>query len=325
MKPTPFCLLAAALAAPLLAAAGAAAQDYPSKPITIIVPYTAGGTTDMLARTVGQKLQTKWGKTVIVENKPGANGIIGMDLVARAPADGYTLGLASPGTHAINQTLYPKLPHDPTKDFQPVSLLVQAPMALAVNASLPVSNVKELLAYAKANPGKVSFASGGNGSSQHLAYELFHSMTKIDAVHVPYKGGGAAYADLVGGQVAAIIDAVQQELPHVKSGKLKLLAVASAKRLPGYPNLPTIAESGVPGFETQSWYGIVAPAKLPKPVLDKLSAEISAAINSPDVKKQLTDLAMVPVGSTPQQFAEHIRVETLKYGKVIKANDLKAD
>jgi tripartite-type tricarboxylate transporter receptor subunit TctC len=246
-------------------------------------------------------------------------------VVAKATPDGYTLGLASPGTHGSNQTLYPKLPHDPIKDFQPVTLLVEAPMALVVNASVPVSSLKELIALMKKEPGKISFASGGAGSSQHLAFELFRNMAGIDAIHVPYKGGGAAYVDLSSGRIDAMIDAWQQAMPHVKSGKLKVLAVASAQRLAQLPNVPTIAEAGVPGYETQAWYGLVAPAGVPKDVLNRLNTEIVAAINQPDVKKQWTDIGLVPVGNSPEQFAEYIRSETDKYAKLIKANNIKAE
>ncbi|MDB5825037.1 MAG: hypothetical protein JWR21_3741 [Herminiimonas sp.] len=320
-------LFGAAFAGSLAIATAAAAwaQDFPTKPIRIIVPYTAGGTTDMLARIVGQKLNEKWGKPVLVENRPGANGMIGMDVVAKSPADGYVLGLASPGTHAINQSLYSNMTHDPIKDFQPVTLLVEAPMALVVNSSLPVSSLKELIAMMKAQPGKISFASGGNGSSQHLAYELFRSMASVDAIHVPYKGGAAAYVDLVSGRVNAMIDAWQQAKPQVQSGKLKVLAVASSKRLPELPNVPSIAEAGVPGFQTQAWYGLVAPAGVPKDVLTRLNTEIVAAVNRPEVKKQWTEMGLVPVGNSPEQFAEYIRNETAKYAKLIKANNIKAD
>jgi tripartite-type tricarboxylate transporter receptor subunit TctC len=312
----------------LIAAPGHAAeraQSFPSKPIRIIVPYSPGGTTDMLARMVGKKLNDKWGKPVLVENRPGANGMIGMDFVAKSPADGYTLGLASPGTHAINQSLYSNMTHDPIKDFQPVTLLVEAPMALVVNSSVPVSSVKELIAMMKAQPGKISFASGGNGSSQHLAFELFRSMAGVDAIHVPYKGGGAAYVDLASGRVNAMIDAWQQAKPQVQSGKLKVLAVASSKRLAELPDVPTIAEAGVPGFQTQAWYGLVAPAGLPKDVLTRLNTEIVAAVNRPEVRNQWTEMGLVPVGNTPEQFAQYIRNETAKYAKLIKENNIKAE
>jgi tripartite-type tricarboxylate transporter receptor subunit TctC len=315
---------AATLAATL--ALGANAQQFPDKPIKIIVPYTAGGTTDLLARTVGHKLTEAWKQPVVVDNRPGANGIIGMDLVAKSPADGYTLGLASPGTHAINETLYKAtIPHNPQKDFEPVSLAVMAPMVLVVNPTVPAKSLKELIAYAKANPGKLSIASGGSGSSQHLAAEMFKSMAGIDMVHVPYKGGGAAYIDLLGGQVQVMFDALQQAMPHIKAGKLRPIAVASAKRLPQLPDVPTVAEAGVPGYESGAWYGFVAPAGTPKAVVDKLSKEIARVLTLPDVQQVLAAPGLVPVGSTPEQFAQHIKSETAKYGKVIKDANVKVD
>jgi tripartite-type tricarboxylate transporter receptor subunit TctC len=316
-------LLGAALA---LGIATGAAAEYPDKPIKIIVPYTAGGTTDLLARTVGHKLSESWKQPVIVDNRPGANGIIGMDLVAKAAPDGYTLGLASPGTHAINETLYKStIPHQAQKDFVPVSLAVIAPMVMVVNSSVPAKSLNELIAYAKANPGKLSIASGGSGSSQHLAAEMFKSMAGVDMVHVPYKGGGAAYIDLLGGQVQVMIDALQQAMPHIKSGKLRPIAVASAKRLPQLPDVPTIAESGVAGYESGAWYGFVAPAGTPKPVVDKLSKEIARILALPEVQQTLAGPGLVPVGSTPGQFTEHIAKETVKYAKVIKDANVKAD
>jgi tripartite-type tricarboxylate transporter receptor subunit TctC len=313
----------ATLAATL--ALGAHAQPYPNKPIKIIVPYTAGGTTDMLARTLGQKMTEKWGQPVVVENKPGANGIIGIDMVAKAPADGYTLGLASPGTHAINQTLYTTLPHHPIKDFTPVSFVVRAPMVMVVNSELPIKNVKELIAAARKDPGKLSIASGGSGSSQHLAAELFKYMAGVDMTHVPYKGGGAAYTDLLGGRVQVMIDALQQAMPQIKAGKLRPIAVASAQRLPQLPDVPTIAESGVPGYESGAWYGLVAPANMPKAVLDQIAAEVDRILKLPDVRERLEGPGLVAVGGKPEAFAAHINTETEKYAKVIKAANIKAD
>jgi tripartite-type tricarboxylate transporter receptor subunit TctC len=319
--------LVASLALAACAFTGAAASQpaFPAKPIRIVVPYTAGGTTDMLARLVGKKMTEKWGQPVVIENKPGANGIIGMDVVAKSAPDGYTLGLASPGTHAINQALYPSLPHDPVRDFDPVSLLVEAPMGLVVNAKLPVKSVKELVTLANAEGDKLSFASGGLGSSQHMAYELFRSATGIHAVHVPYKGGGAAYTDLLGGRVQAMFDAVQQSLPNIQSGKLRLLAVASSRRLPFLPDVPTVAEAGVPGFEMAAWYGLVAPAGVPKPILDKLAGEIAEAINSPDVRDHLVSIGLVPAANGPQQFARLIQSETARFAKVVKTANIKPE
>jgi tripartite-type tricarboxylate transporter receptor subunit TctC len=304
---------------------GAHAQPFPNKPVKIIVPYTAGGTTDMLARTLGQKLSEKWGQPVIIENKPGANGIIGIDMVAKAPADGYTLGLASPGTHAINQTLYTTLPHHPIKDFTPVSFVVRAPMVMVVNAELPITNVKELIAAARKDPGKLSIASGGSGSSQHLAAELFKYMAGVDMTHVPYKGGGAAYTDLLGARVQVMIDALQQAMPQIKAGKLRPIAVASAQRLPQLPDVPTIAESGVPGYESGAWYGLVAPANTPKAVVDQIAAEVDRIMKLPDVKERFEGPGLVTVGGKPEAFASHINSETEKYAKVIKAANIKAD
>jgi tripartite-type tricarboxylate transporter receptor subunit TctC len=304
---------------------GANAQPFPNKPIRIIVPYTAGGTTDMLARTLGQKMSEKWGQPVVVENKPGANGIIGIDMVAKAPADGYTLGLASPGTHAINQTLYTTLPHHPIKDFTPVSFVVRAPMVMVVNAEQPIKNVKELIAAAKKDPGKLAIASGGSGSSQHLAAELFKHMAGVDLTHVPYKGGGAAYTDLLGGRVQVMIDALQQSMPHIKSGKLRPIAVASAQRLPQLPDVPTIAESGVPGYESGAWYGLVAPANTPKAVVDQIAAEVDRIMKLPDVKERFEGPGLVTVGGKAEAFSRHIDAETEKYAKVIRAANIKAD
>jgi tripartite-type tricarboxylate transporter receptor subunit TctC len=312
-----------ALAAAL--ALGANAQQFPNKPIKIIVPYTAGGTTDMIARTLGQKMTEKWGQPVIVDNRPGANGIIGIDLVAKAPADGYTLGLASPGTHAINQTLYTTLPHHPIKDFTPVSYVVRAPMVMVVNADQPIKSVKDLIVAAKKDPGKLSIASGGSGSSQHLAAELFKHMAAVDLTHVPYKGGGAAYTDLLGGRVQVMIDALQQAMPHIKSGKLRPIAVASAQRLPQLPDVPTIAEAGVPGYESGAWYGLVAPANVPKAVVDQIAAEVDRILKLPDVKERFEGPGLVTVGGKPEAFAEHINKETEKYARVIKAANIKAD
>jgi len=303
----------------------AAAQPFPSKPIKIIVPYTPGGTTDLLARLVGQKLSERLGQPVVVENKPGANGMIGADLVAKAPPDGYMLGIASPGTHAANQYLYKSIPYDTVKDFTPVTLAVSAPMLFVVNPALKVNNLKEFIAAAKAKPGTINYASGGSGSSQHLAMELFKLMAGIDINHIPYKGSAASYPDLVGGQVMAEIDVMPSALPQVKAGRLKALATGSAKRLPMLPDVPTIAEAGVPGYEYASWYGFVAPPNLPKDILEKLHSEIVRALKLPDVAEKLAEAGVIVVASTPQEFAAHIKSEMAKAAKVIKAANIKAD
>ena len=312
-------LLAATL--PVLAAA----QAFPSKPLKIIVPYSPGGTTDLLARLVGQKLSERFGQPVIVDNKPGANGMIGSDFVAKSPPDGYTLGIASPGSHAANAALYKTMTYDIVKDFTPVTLAVSAPMLLVVHPSLNVNSVKELVAAAKAKPGEISYASGGSGSSQHLAMEQFKTMAGIDMTHVPYKGSAAAYPDLLGGTVKAQIDVLPTALPPSKAGRLKMLATGSAKRLALLPDLPTISESGVPGYEASAWYGFVAPPNLPKDVLAKLHAEIVRALREPDVIEKLTTAGVIIVASTPQEFAAHIKTEMEKSAKIVKAANIKPD
>ena len=318
-------LAAAMLAALALVPTLAAAQAFPGKPIKIIVPYSPGGTTDLLARLVAQKMSERLGQPVVIDNKPGANGMIGSDMVAKAPPDGYTLGIASPGSHAANASLYKDISYDTVKDFTPITLGVSAPMLLVVHPSLGVNSVKELIAAAKAKPGAISYASGGSGSSQHLAMEQFKMMAGIDMTHVPYKGSAASYPDLIGGSVKAEIDVVPTALPPVKGGRLKVLATGSAKRLAMLPDVPTIAEAGVPGYESSSWYGFVAPAKLPKDILDKLHAEIVRALKQPDVVEKLTNAGVIVVAGTPQEFAAHIRTEMDKSAKVIKAANIKPD
>ena len=317
---------AAALAcAALLAVPAFAADAFPSKPIRIIVPYTPGGTTDLMARLVAQKLNERLKVPVLVENKPGANGIIGAETVAHSPPDGYTLGIASPGTHAANAFLYKDIHYDTVKDFTPVTLGVIAPMLLVVHPSLNVNNVKELIAAARKNPGGISYASGGSGSSQHLAMELFKMMSGTDMVHVPYKGSAASYTDLLSGRVKTEIDVLPTAMPPGKAGRLKILATGSAKRLAALPEVPTIAESGVPGYEYNSWYGFVAPANLPKNVLDKLNGEIVRALHEPDVEKKLTDAGVVVVANTPQQFGDFIKAEMEKARKIIETAHIQAE
>lgn len=305
--------------------AAAGAQAWPAKPLKIIVPYSPGGTTDLLARLVGQELGKRLGQPVVVENKPGANGMIGSDLVAKAPPDGYTLGIASPGSHAANQSLYKDIPYDTVKSFTPVTLAVSAPMLLVAHPSLGVSTVKELIAAAKAKPGTISYASGGSGSSQHLAMEYFKLMAGIEMNHVPYKGSAASYPDLLGGSVLTEIDVLPTALPPVKAGRLKALATGSAKRLPMLPDTPTIAEAGVSGYEYAAWYGFVAPANLPKDVLDKLNAEIVRALRLPEIGEKLSGAGVIVVAGTPDEFAAHIRTEMDKAAKVIKAANIKPD
>ena len=314
----------AALAASL-APTGAAAQAYPSKPITIIVPFSAGGTTDILARVVGQALTTELGQSVIVDNRAGAGGNIGASLAAKAPADGYTLFMGTVGTHAINAALYKKMPFDPIKDFAPLTRVANVPNLLVANPAQPYKTVQELIAYAKANPGKVNFGSSGSGSSIHLSGELFKSMAKVDMQHVPYKGSAPAVTDLLGNQIGIMFDNMPSAIQHVRSGKLRPLAVTTAKRSPELPNVPTIAESGVPGYEATSWFGLFAPAGTPAPIVAQLNKAIVRVLGQPEVKKKLAEQGAEPVAETPEQFAAFIHQESLKWGKVVKESGATAD
>ncbi|MDM0120733.1 Bug family tripartite tricarboxylate transporter substrate binding protein [Variovorax arabinosiphilus] len=308
--------------APLAAQAQAA---FPSKPITIIVPFSAGGTTDILARVVGQFMSTDLGQPVVVDNRAGAGGNIGGQAAARATPDGYTIFMGTVGTHAINQALYKKMPFDPIKDFAPLSRVAMVPNLLVANPSQPYKNVKELIAYAKANPGKVNFGSSGAGSSIHLSGELFKQMAGVDMQHVPYRGSAPAVSDLLGGQISIMFDNMPSAIPHVKGGKLRPLAVTTAKRSPALPDVPTIAESGVPGYEATSWFGLLAPAGTPAPVIAKLNASILKALANPEVKKKLAEQGAEAAGEKPEQFAAFIAAETAKWGKVVKESGATAD
>ncbi len=308
--------------APLAAQAQAA---YPSKPITIIVPFSAGGTTDILARVVGQFMSTDLGQPVVIDNRAGAGGNIGGQAAARATPDGYTIFMGTVGTHAINQSLYKKMPFDPIKDFAPLSRVAMVPNLLVANPSQPYKNVKELIAYAKANPGKINFGSSGAGSSIHLSGELFKQMAGVDMQHVPYRGSAPAVSDLLGGQINLMFDNMPSAIPHVKGGKLRPLAVTTAKRSPALPDVPTIAESGVPGYEATSWFGLLAPAGTPAPVIAKLNASILKALANPEVKKKLAEQGAEAAGEKPEQFAAFIAAETAKWGKVVKESGATAD
>ncbi len=319
----------AAIGAIALAAAtlslGAAAQAYPTKPITIVVPFSAGGTTDILARLVGQYLTTELGQPVVVDNKAGAGGNIGGALAAKAPADGYTLFMGTVGTHAINAALYKKMPFDHVKDFAPLSRVANVPNLLVAHPSQPFKTVPEMIAYAKANPGKINFGSPGNGASPHLSGELFKSMAKVELTHIPYKGSAPAVSDLLGNQIAIMFDNLPSVIPHVRSGKLRAIAISTAKRSPELPDVPTIAEAGVPGYEAVSWFGLFAPAATPKPVLDKLSTALSKVLANPEVQKKISAQGGETVNETPAQFAAFIRSETTKWGKVVKESGATVD
>ncbi len=314
--------------APLLAlhAAPAAAQGaYPTKPVTIVVPFSAGGTTDILARVVGQAISGDLGQTVIIDNKPGAGGNIGAAAVARAPADGYTLLMGTVGTHAINEALYKKLPFDPTKDFAPLSRVAMVPNVLVVPVALPYKSVADIIAAAKAQPGKLTYASSGIGTSIHLSGELFKSMTGTEILHVPYKGSSPALTDLLGGQVMMMFDNLPSAMQHIRGGKLRALAVTAAKRSPELPDVPTVAEAGVKGFEATSWFGLFAPAGTPPQVVSKLNAAIVKALGSAEVKKKLSEQGAEPHPEKPEQFAAFIRAESAKWTKVVRDSGATAE
>jgi tripartite-type tricarboxylate transporter receptor subunit TctC len=295
-----------------------AAQAYPTRPIRIVVAYTPAGATDILARVIGQKMNEAWGQPVIIENRPGANGNIGTEYAAKAAPDGHTFLMTTAGPHGINPSLYRKLGYDAVKDFTAVSLVALVPNILVVNNALPAKSVKELIAYAKANPGKLSYGSPGAGSTAHLSMELFKSMTATNLVHVPYKGSAGVLTDVMGGQIAATMDNMPAYLPQVKAGKIRALAVTPNKRSPAAPDIPTVAEAGVPGYNSSAWFGLVAPAATPKDVVSKLSAETARILQLPDVKSRLSELGAEPIGGTPEQFSAHIKAEIEKWAKVIK-------
>jgi len=301
-----------------------ARADYPERPIRIIVPFTPGGATDVLARMIGQKLTQAWGQQVIIDNRTGGTGIIAYELTAKANPDGYTL-LFVAISHAINPLLHKKLPYDTERDFAPVSLVAIMPLLLVVHPAVPAKNVQELIALAKSPSKPMTYASGGAGSSQHLAAELVNYMAKVKMTHVPYKGGMQGLLDVVGGHVDLMITTVLSVAPHIKTGRLRALAVTTLKRTPAWPDVPTMSEAGLPGYESIAWYGLVATAGLPSSVLAKLSAETIKATQSSDMRDTLVKQGAEPVGSTPREFAAFIKAETTKYAKVIKEAGVKAD
>jgi tripartite-type tricarboxylate transporter receptor subunit TctC len=319
--------LTVASAIPLLTFASpqAHAQAYPSKPIRFVVPYPAGGPLDTVARLLGAKVAESVKQPVVVDNKPGAGGNIGTEIVARSPADGYTILMGATATHAINPTLYKSIPYDAVKDFAPITQVAATPNILVVHPSVPASNVRELIAHAKANPGKLSFGSGSIGSAGHLAGELFDTLAGVDMVHVPYKGAAPAMQDLIGGQIQLMFDNLASSLTQVRAGKIRALAVTTARRSSFAPELPTVAESGLPGFDINTWFGVFAPAGTPREALDRLHAEFTRALAAPDVREKMLNLGAEPVGNKPEEFAAYIRAESEKYARVIKASGAKVD
>lgn len=300
-------------------AGGAVGQPYPSRPVRIVVPYPPGGSPDVLARTLAQRVSESVGQQIITDNRPGAGGSVAAEAVMRASPDGYTLLIADSSVYSISPNLNPKLPYDTLRDFAPVSLAATSPIFLVANNALPVQNVKDLIALAKAKPG-MPYGSSGNGTAHHLAMELIKSLSGIDLTHVPYKGAGQVVPAVLAGDVVVAFAGLNLVLPQAKAGKLKLLAVATGQRTPLLPDLPTVAEAGVPGFEITITLGLFAPAGTPREVIGKLSAEFVKALNTPDVRQRLTAMGVEPAGSTPEQFAEAIRTEIEQFGKLVRTS-----
>jgi tripartite-type tricarboxylate transporter receptor subunit TctC len=302
-----------------LAAGGAGAQQYPAKPIRMVVGFAPGGGTDLVARIIGQKMNESFGQPVLVDNRAGATGTIGADIVAKAPADGYTLLMGHVNSHGIAPNLFKKLPYDAERDFQMVAYVGYVPNVLVIHPSIPAQNVKELIAIAKAKPGALNYASSGVGSTQHLAGELFQLLTGTKLVHVPYKGSGPAVVDLLAGHVVANFDTMPPVLPHIKTGRMRALALTTPKRSPQLPNVPTLIEVGLKGFDMTNWYGIMAPAKTPRDAVMKLNAEANRIMALPDAKSKLEEAGTQLDPGTPEKFAAFLNSEIAKYAKLVKA------
>jgi tripartite-type tricarboxylate transporter receptor subunit TctC len=316
-------LMLLVVAAPVSGAAFA--QAYPTRPIRMVVPFSAGsGGTDLMARLIEQRLGASLGQQIVIDNRPGAGGIPATEYVAKAAPDGYTL-LMTNVSLAANPYLYSKLPFDPLKDLVPVTMINSSPLLLVVHPSVPVTSVKELLAYSKLHPGKLNYGSGGVGSTPHLSGELFKSLSGIDAVHVPYKGGAPALNDLVGGQLSFMVENMAGTMPFVKAGKLRALAISSPQRSPLAPELPTMAEAGVPGYEVIGWNGIVAPKGTPPEIVARLHAEVAKILRTPEMRQQLAAVGSEPIGNTPEEFGAFIKAEMGRWGKVIKEKGIRAD
>jgi tripartite-type tricarboxylate transporter receptor subunit TctC len=307
-----------------LLAMHAAAQTYPHKPVRIVVPFPPGGPSDMQARLIGIKLTEAWGQTSVIDNRGGGGGIIGTELAARADADGHTLILMS-ATNAVQPALYPQLPYDLVRDFAFITPVTTGPGILVVHPALPVRTVAEFIAYARARPGKVLFGSAGGGAPSHLAVELLKVMAQIDVVHVPYKGMAPALTDVIGGQIQFSIPTIAAGLPLARAGKVRALAVTGAKRSSAEPALPTVAESGVPGYQASNWYGFAAPAKTPRAIVDRLNREFARIMAAPDVREKLLNVGMEPTVSTPEQYTEFVKAEIVKWMRVVKTAGIKAD
>ena len=304
----------------------AAAQNYPEKPIRFIVPYAAGGTTDLLSRAIAQKLSEAVGQAVIPDNRPGAGGNLGAEIVAKSPPDGYTMLMAPVSPMAINVTLYgSKMTFDPEKDFAPVTLVAKVPLVLVVHPSVPVKTLAELIALAKAKPGQLNYGSAGNGSSNHLVGEMFKTAAGIDLVHIPYRGGGPGMMALVAGQIDLLVGQVPTVTPMVNAGRLRAIAVSGSKRSPALPEVPTMSESGLPGFDATAWYSIVVPAGTPKPIISRLNAELVKILKSPDIRDRLISEGADVETSTPEELADFVRAEIPKWAKAVKDSGSKLD
>lgn len=325
MKKSAIVLAILALTVPNFFAGIASAQNYPTKTIRLIVPYPPGGGNDLLARIFAQKLTEAWGHQVIVDNRGGAATTIGTAIAARAVPDGHTLLLSSIASHAVSPLLYRNPGYDPIKDFAPVTLLAIAPMILGVNPSTPINSVQDLIKFAKAKPGVLKFGSAGAGSPMHMGGEIFRDVTRVDILHVPYAGGGPALMSLIAGETDIAFDTAASILPHVRSGKIRAIAIARESRHPEYPNLPTFAEAGLPAYQANAWYSIHAPAGTPRPVIAKLNKELVREIKLPDVAERLRQLGSEGVGNTPEQLGEFVRAELAKYAKLIKAAGIKVE
>ncbi|MBY0270178.1 MAG: tripartite tricarboxylate transporter substrate binding protein [Burkholderiales bacterium] len=315
----------AGMALLLLFAGAAPAQPYPGKPIRFVIPYPPGGASDVTARLLGSKMTETWGQQVVIDNRPGANGIIALELVAKAPSDGYTILMANLGPNAINPGVYSKLPYDAEKSFATVTLTTIVPQVIVANAGIGVAGLQQMIAAAKAKPGQFKYGNGGNGSANHLAMEMLKGMAGVDIIAVPYKGDAPALADVMGGQIQFALPTVLAAITHVKAGRLKAVAVTPKKRVPSLPEVATVAESGFPDYESVSWGGVMAPAGTPKAVIDRLNAEILRILKLPDIRDKLSGLGADIVGSTPEEFAKYLRDEISKWRRVAKQANVRLD
>ena len=301
------------------------AAGFPERPVRLIDPYAPGGGSGVLARILSERLSPVWGKQIVVDNRPGAAGAVGTETAMRSAPDGHTLVMGTSGSIAINPSIYPKLPYDPVRDLQAITQTSEQVSALALHPAVPANSVKDLIAHARSNPGKLNFSSAAHGSTGHLSGELFNQLAKVDTRHVPYKGSGPAAVALISGEVQMMIGNVLTLLPHIQSGRVKAIAVTSRERSPSLPNLPTIAEAGVPGYEAMGWNGVFAPARTPRAIVEKLNADIVRVLNLPDVRERLAAMGSTPVGGTPEQFGDYVKREIERWGRVIRERGIKIE